>query len=144
MTALLDTFYPYVRDKYNEWFSGFAVTEVPGMPIPVRPGLAFLIAGYDCDQAGNCTTPSLYALHSAMNFAPSRLDHGFVIEGVAQYGLYLLNRLYRDDQTVDQLKNLAAYLITETASQDGKVGGPVQMATITPQDGYHCNCRGTD
>jgi hypothetical protein len=27
---------------------------------------------------------------------------------------------------------LAAYVITETASQDGKVGGPVQMATITP------------
>ncbi|MGC1929906.1 MAG: hypothetical protein WA667_13095 [Candidatus Nitrosopolaris sp.] len=30
------------------------------------------------------------------------------------------------------LEHLAAYVITETATQDGKVGGRVQMAIITP------------
>jgi hypothetical protein len=30
------------------------------------------------------------------------------------------------------LKHLGAYVITETATQDGRVGGPVQMAVITP------------
>lgn len=27
------------------------------------------------------------------------------------------------------------YTLTETASQDGKVGGPVQLITIKPEDG---------
>lgn len=36
---------------------------------------------------------------------------------------------------MEQLRALAAYVITETATQDGKVGGPVQMAIITPADG---------
>jgi hypothetical protein len=32
--------------------------------------------------------------------------------------------------TIDDLQYLAAYVITETASQDGKVGGPIQLAII--------------
>jgi 20S proteasome alpha/beta subunit len=43
--------------------------------------------------------------------------------------------LYENDLSVEQLIPLAAYVITETASQDGKVGGRVQMATITPDAG---------
>jgi 20S proteasome alpha/beta subunit len=62
-------------------------------------------------------------------------NYGFALSGIAQYALYLLNRLYQNDSTITQLKNLAAYVITETASQDGKVGGPVQIATISPTDG---------
>jgi 20S proteasome alpha/beta subunit len=63
------------------------------------------------------------------------VTHGFAIQGVPQYALYLLNRLYVKEVTMAELKALAAYVIVETASQDGKVGGPVQMATITPDDG---------
>ncbi len=37
--------------------------------------------------------------------------------------------------TVKQLLPLAAYIITETASQDGKVGGDLQMCTITESKG---------
>lgn len=33
------------------------------------------------------------------------------------------------------LTALAVYVITETASQDGKVGGPVRVVTITPDGG---------
>ncbi|HEU5238467.1 MAG TPA: hypothetical protein VFU37_15150 [Pyrinomonadaceae bacterium] len=46
-----------------------------------------------------------------------------------------MNRLYQNESSVEELKPLAAYAITETASQDGKVGGPVQMATISAADG---------
>lgn len=34
---------------------------------------------------------------------------------------------------IESLKHLAAYVVTETATQDGKVGGPVQMAVIVPK-----------
>jgi hypothetical protein len=61
-------------------------------------------------------------------------NYGFGVDGVAQYALYLLNRLYDPASVMDDLKCLAAYIIAETASQDGKVGGPIQMATITTRD----------
>jgi 20S proteasome alpha/beta subunit len=61
-------------------------------------------------------------------------DYGFALEGVAQYALYLLNRLYAGE-SVKNLLPLAAYVITETASQDGKVGGPVQLMQITSEEG---------
>ncbi len=61
-------------------------------------------------------------------------DYGFAVQGVAQYALYLLNRLYESDRTISELTPLAVYVITETASQDGKVGGPTNVITIKPDD----------
>ncbi len=64
------------------------------------------------------------------DFSPMLHDYGFAVQGVAQYALYLLNRLYEPDRTVQELTALAVYTVTETASQDGKVGGPVNVITI--------------
>lgn len=108
---------------------------MPNVALPARPDLALLISGYDIDGAGNANEQRTFQLVSAADFAPMLHNYGFAVAGVAQYALYLLNRLYRRDSTVDQLKALASYVITETASQDGKVGGRVQMATITPAEG---------
>lgn len=38
--------------------------------------------------------------------------------------------------TIESLVRLAAYLISETATQDPKVGGPIQVATITADSGF--------
>jgi 20S proteasome alpha/beta subunit len=62
-------------------------------------------------------------------------EYGFAVSGVPQYALYLLNRLYETDRSVQELTALAVYVITETASQDGKVGGPVNVITIKPDEG---------
>ncbi len=78
----------------------------------------------------------MYSMIAQFDFAPMLYDYGFALQGVAQYALYLLNRLYKDGSTIEQLKPLAAYVISETASQDGKVGGPIQMATITAETGF--------
>jgi 20S proteasome alpha/beta subunit len=105
------------------------------MPAIARPDLAFVIAGYDLDAAGQYNVPRLYQTISALDFPPMLHEYGFVISGVAQYALYLLNRLYEPDRTLTDLTSLAVYVITETASQDGKVGGPVRVVTITPGKG---------
>ena len=118
-----------VRQRYGEWFPNFAFQQNQEGN-PVRPDLALLIAGYDTAPAGKQPDQRMFQIISALDFAPMLHNYGFALVGVAQYGLYLLNRLFRDNATVDQLKALAAYVITETASQDGKVGGPVQMAVI--------------
>jgi hypothetical protein len=43
--------------------------------------------------------------------------------------------LYDAQASIRDLSALAVYTITETASQDGKVGGPVQLITITEVNG---------
>ena len=70
-----------------------------------------------------------------MDFAP-QLALGTMLAGVPQYATYLLHRLYDRGMGLQSLKALAAYLISETASQDPKVGGPIKMAQITADAGY--------
>ena len=77
----------------------------------------------------------IYQMIAGLDFAPMLHDYGFALAGVAQYALYLLNRLYVADSPIANLIPLAAYVITETASQDGKVGGPVQITTVKPTVG---------
>jgi 20S proteasome alpha/beta subunit len=121
-----------VKAKYNDWFARFAVQPLPSFPAPLRPDVTIIVAGYDPDESNTPKTQRLYQLISQLDFAPMLHNYGFALGGIGQYALYLLNRLYEKEKTVEQLKALAAYVITETASQDGKVGGPVQMAVLTP------------
>ena len=137
VTPIMELTREHVRTCYREWFPQFAIQPLPNANAPVRPDLALLIAGYDVDATGAPKEQRMYSLISQMDFAPALHNYGFALVGVAQYALYLLNRLYQPNSTVEQLRSLAAYVITETASQDGKVGGPVRMATILP--GAGCN-----
>jgi 20S proteasome alpha/beta subunit len=101
-----------------------------GMPVCApRPDVWLLLAGYTADGR-----PKLINMTSAVpfNFTPGFTHTGFAAIGVAPFALYLLNRLYRRDVTLEIAKDLAAYCIEETASQDGKVGGPVRMAIVRP------------
>ena len=136
VTPIMEATREQVRASYKEWFPQFAIQPLPNLPVPVRPELALLITGYDVDATtGEPKEQRMYSLISPIDFAPALHNYGFSLLGVAQYALYLLNRLYQPNSTVEQLRSLAAYVITETASQDGKVGGPVRMATIVPSTG---------
>lgn len=135
VTPIMGEIRKVLIQRYQEWFAGYQIMPVPGNPNPVRPTLVVLIAGYDIDSAGKPTIQKIYSLNCHFNFAPMLHDYGFAIEGVAQYALYLLNRLYTPESNVDKLLPLAAYVISETASQDGKVGGPIQTVKITSDGG---------
>lgn len=141
MTILRDV----SRASYQEWFPSVAPVPPPGPAasgqVPTRPDLTFIVAGYELDSSAP-TEPRIYQLSSALDFAPSLHDYGFSVAGVPTYALYLLNRLYQPGRTITELAALAVYVITETASQDGKVGGPVSLVCITPEDG--CTVLGED
>jgi hypothetical protein len=92
------------------------------------------VAGFELNHV-----PKIYRMSSSLDFAPMLHNYGFGIDGVAQYALYLVNRLYDPACVREDLQCLAAYLIAETASQDGKVGGAIQMATITARDAQILN-----
>ena len=134
VTAVMNATREILKKRYDEWFARFSLQAIPNLPSPVRPTLVVIIGGYDVDNAGKPVTQKIYSLNCHLDFAPMLHDYGFALEGVAQYALYLLNRLYASE-SVKNLLPLAAYVITETASQDGKVGGPVQLMQITPEEG---------
>jgi 20S proteasome alpha/beta subunit len=127
MNVLRDT----VRQNFNDWFPSIA--PIPPQALAVtgqvatRPELAFIVCGYDDDG-----TARLYHLLSQADFAPMLSNYGFAVQGIGQYALYLLNRLYQPERSVEELTALAVYVITETASQDGKVGGPVKVIIVKP------------
>jgi 20S proteasome alpha/beta subunit len=126
------------RTNYQNWFPSVAPIVPPQQVIsgqaPTRPDLVFIVAGYEMTAAGPGDA-KLYQIGALSDFAPMLHDYGFAVAGVAQYALYLLNRLYEPGRSTQELAALAIYVITETASQDGKVGGPVNVVTITPAAG---------
>lgn len=127
-----------VRQRYNEWFPSVPPIVPPQMAMSgqmaTRPDLAYVVAGYNVSE-GSPTDAQIYQIGAATDFSPMLHDYGFAVAGIAQYALYLLNRLYEPGRSIDELTALAVYVITETASQDGKVGGPVNVITITPDAG---------
>ena len=107
----------------------------PQAPYLQRPGLVMILAGYRTID-DKPAQPMLYSLISQLGFVPSLSNYGFAIIGVPQYAIYLLNRLYSKDMSLRSAVELAAYCISETATQDGKVGGTIQIAEITPKNGF--------
>jgi 20S proteasome alpha/beta subunit len=129
ITELTMALHLYAREHFAQWFPLFTIKQTANDTRPARPELNFLVAGFDLNGE-----PKIYRMSSSLDFAPMLHSYGFGIDGVAQYALYLINRLYDPQSAIQDLQYLAAYVITETASQDGKVGGAVQMAHI--QIGY--------
>jgi len=134
-TSVMNVARQILKKRYDEWFARFLLQPIQGVQGPVRPSLTAIIGGYDLDDNGKPAIQRIYSLNCHWDFAPMLHDYGFGLEGVAQYALYLLNRLYTPESAVKNLLPLAAYVITETASQDGKVGGPVQMLKIMSEEG---------
>lgn len=131
VTQVMEKVREISRRKFDEWYSKFPLVPNP-MQSVARPTIQFTIAGYD--KEGERHVSKLYTLVSNFDFAPTRHAYGFALGGVVNYALYWLNRLYVPEMKTKKLKNLAAYVITETIAQDGKVGGPVQIATIEPNE----------
>ena len=111
--------------KYNEWFSQVNLDD--------RPTLHMILSGYrkDITNSNFIDSPEIFTLHSERNFAPHRWTLlGFMAIGITPLATYLLNSLYTKGITLKHALELAAYAILETASQDGKVGKDIQLASF--------------
>jgi 20S proteasome alpha/beta subunit len=135
VTNVMNVLRATARTLYQEWFPTLPPVSGPMQQagqMPGRPDIGFVVAGYDRGPSNNFDVPQIYQLVSGLDFPPMLHAYGFAVSGMVQYALYLLNRLYEKDRGFQELTPLAVYAITETASQDGKVGGPVRVITITP------------
>ena len=117
-----------IRKRYDDWFVKFTLAD--------RPAINLIFVGFHKTGKGSDPpSPRTYLLSSATDFAPQLSANGNMMSGVPQYAIYLQHRFYNPDMTVEHLARLATYLISETATQDPKVGGPVRVATLKNDDG---------
>lgn len=116
------------NELYQKWFGqvSYMPTAAGLAPTP-RPDVILLLAGYTSSGQPRIITMMSPA---PWNFAPNMSTTGFAATGIVPLAVYLLNRLYQRDIGLEIAKDLAAYCIVETASQDGKVGGPLSMAIV--------------
>jgi len=112
-----------LRTKYSSWFES--------LPREARPAVGFIIGGID--ENGEV---KIYYLTSVLDFAPQLDVKGHALGGIPQYATYLTHRLYNPEMTVENLINLAVFVISETATQDPKVGGPIRVAIISKDKGF--------
>lgn len=115
---------------FAQWFGPPQFLMGPGGPVATpRPNIWFLLIGYDASNQ-----PKIIMLGSTppLNFSPNLSTTGFAASGVVPLAVYLLNKLYRRGLSIEVAKDLATYCIAETASQDGKVGGPIKLAVARP------------
>jgi 20S proteasome alpha/beta subunit len=113
---------------FGQWFGPPQFMMGPAGPAAVpRPDVWYLLVGYD---AGGRRKIVSMGSTPPFNFAPNLSTTGFAAAGIVPLAVYLLNRLYRRDLDLEIAKDLAAYCIVETASQDGKVGGPIRLAVV--------------
>ncbi len=112
---------------YNQWFGDFIKDK--------RPTVVLTLAGFRKLET-ETPEPMIYVLDSGQNFAPMLMGKYPTLTGIPQYAVYLGNRYYDPSISTERAKALAEYLISETASQETKVGGRIRMAVITPKEGY--------
>jgi 20S proteasome alpha/beta subunit len=122
-------------NNFAQWFptSNQPMPTAQGIQFVARPEIIVIITGYT-----KTNLPKIYMMSSnqIFNFAPQPSTMGFGAIGIVPLAVYLLNRLYKPDASSRVVKELATYCILETASQDGKVGGAVQLAEIKTDSGF--------
>jgi 20S proteasome alpha/beta subunit len=117
--------------KYNEWF--------PSVSFEERPSLHIILSGYRKEIGNTCfiDSPEIFTLHSERNFAPHRWTLlGFMAIGITPLASYILNNLYTKEISLRHALELAIFAILETASQDGKIGKDIQIASFSLRDTF--------
>ena len=108
----------------DDWYKGIAPDK--------RPGALFILAGYRPSDSDADPTPFVFLLNSNTRFSPQLCNNYPMMIGVPQYAVYLSHRYYGPGISCQNAAALSEYLISETASQDPKVGGPIHIAAVKP------------
>jgi 20S proteasome alpha/beta subunit len=123
VSQILEKVRTVLRTKYGDWLKA--------VPQENRPVVGFILGGLEEDGSAK-----IYYLSSPLDFAPQLAVTRIALGGIPQYATYLTHRLYNPKMSRKHLVSLAVYVISETATQDPKVGGPIRVAEISKDKGY--------
>jgi len=113
---------------YNEWLDG---EKQRGREVPPDLKVGFILGGYD--SAANQFKISHW---ESPEFQERQYPNGDLLAAQWHTARFLLNKLFYPEISVEQLSELAVFLLVETAISEPTVGGPLQLATITLSQGF--------
>jgi 20S proteasome alpha/beta subunit len=111
-----------------------AWTQAQPQPGAAATGVVgFILAGYDSVLTNQFKVTSF---QSSSTFQPQEIINPTFLAAQFHIAQYLSGKLARPEMTVDQLTQLAVFLMLETMSTEITVGGPIQLATVTIRNGF--------
>ena len=114
---------------YADWQSG---EQQQGRAIPPDLKVGFILGGYD--SAVNQFKISHW---ESPEFQECQYPHDdYLLAAQWHTARLLFNKLFYPEISVEQLSELAVFLLVETAVSEPTVGGPLQLATVTLSQGF--------
>ncbi len=101
--------------------------------------VGFILAGYDYLETNQFRITHYEIVPDAsqpLGSLTARSIPGDLLAAQWHIARYLLTKFYYPEMTVNELAELAVFLITETMIVEETVGGPIQMAIITQTVGF--------
>lgn len=118
------------REELNRYFEEEAIPEKDKS----RIGLGFILGGYDHVSTNQFRIVSYksprFEAREILDYPPTFAAARWHISE------YLLNKIYYPEITVKQLAEMAVFLLLETTTVEETVGGPIQLATVTLEQGF--------
>lgn len=116
------------KDEYRKWISN---QRSGGTEVDENTSLVgFILAGYDSNE-----TNQFRIVHwRSPNFQEEYRDD--ILAAQWFISRYLIDMFYFREISVECLKELVVFILTETSAVEPSVGGPIQMATITLSEGF--------
>ena len=120
------------QNSYESWLERQKEKQFHGV-------VGFILAGYD-----NLETNQFLIVHYEITPSPEqplgsltmRPMPGDLLAAQWHIARYLLTKFFYPEMTVNELSELAAFVIAETMAVEETVGGPIQMAIITQTAGF--------
>jgi 20S proteasome alpha/beta subunit len=102
-----------------------------GRATPPDLKVGFILGGYD--SAANQFKISHW---ESPDFQERQYPQDYLMAAQWHIARLLLNKLFYPEIAVEQLSELAVFLLVETAVSEPTVGGPLQLATVTLSQGF--------
>jgi 20S proteasome alpha/beta subunit len=116
------------QTAFVDWQGG---EKQQGRDIPPELVVGFILGGYD-----SATNQFAISHWVSPEFREQQRPNGDLLAAQWHIARFLINKLFYPEISVQQLSELAVFLLVETAVSEPTVGGPLQLATITLGQGF--------
>lgn len=113
---------------YDDWLKG---EEQQEREAPADHKVGFILGGYD-----SATNQFGISHWESPDFQERQYPDGDLLAAQWHISRFLINKLFYPEMSVEQLSELAIFLLVETSVSEQTVGGPLQVATVTLGQGF--------
>lgn len=117
------------QQAYNGWLQ---TANLPPETVILPGSLCFVIGGYDAVRSNQFKV----SFYQSPTFSPGPVEDPVFLGAQWNISQAVINFFFYPEMTVKQLSKLAVLALMETMAINTTVGGPIQLATITWNEGF--------